>query len=609
MRFNTLGRALAALAAFVGAFVLLVVIQFPSEGPISASVAGVALKAQPSADGEGFRSAELSGAGLRLVFSDKSPLRLIDQAGASREARPVSYEVKSDGILLAFDDGSTLRAAATPTGGLSWSIVPKGKTAEVQFRYELAYGAALAAPTAAVSGADSSLRLSLGSATYRVRGAQVGDTPRTLSVVASRGAIRPFTATPETSDTPAAPAQFIAQAPMDPAAWAKEISAWRDKAWSGLSGTAFDAAAATWAPPQGASSGTPAFDEESFVAFEAEAYRRGSIELAASLVQTVRTSHASSLGWLSAPFAGRTAASMGAWEAAFLTDIKAIEQQVSARSADVFYRRGIVPFLFDRAPYSLAQEAVALARTIDFSKADTTQAAALIRAWLDARNYLADDQNPFGRAVDLVDKALTPQIRKADGSFYLQTGPDGRCDAVAGIELGAALIELAEATDKSIYAGIGQSLIMGFLRLSAPDGSMPASVVVGGGGLVRSPEAIPAARVYGVIGGSPYYPRAVSFYKTLGPGAWAWTCAPAISVESSPETTVYSVDWPVGSSHYMALYGVKPYTKIQLYGLDYNMDASFENYNASGYFYKKSAGAMYLKMRHKARREEIRLFH
>jgi len=80
-------------------------------------------------------------------------------------------------------------------------------------------------------------------------------------------------------------------------------------------------------------------------------------------------------------------------------------------------------------------------------------------------------------------------------------------------------------------------------------------------------------------------------------------------VQSTPERTVFTADFPVGSSHYLTLYGVKPFVKIQLYGLDYNMDSGFESYNASGYFYKKAAGAMYLKMRHKAQGEEVRLFY
>jgi hypothetical protein len=134
-------------------------------------------------------------------------------------------------------------------------------------------------------------------------------------------------------------------------------------------------------------------------------------------------------------------------------------------------------------------------------------------------------------------------------------------------------------------------------------------VTIEGGSAIQSDYRLSAAAAYPVVAESPYYPRAVSFYKQLGPGAWAWSCAPGIRVESKPGETVFTVDYPVGYSHYLTLYGVKPYVKIQLYGLDYNMDAGFENYNASGYFYKKTAGAMYLKMRHKARGENIRLFY
>ena len=282
---------------------------------------------------------------------------------------------------------------------------------------------------------------------------------------------------------------------------------------------------------------------------------------------------------------------------------------MQSKSIELFYRPGIIPFLFDRAPYSLAQEAMSLARTLDFSRSDPVQSIRIIEAYLDARDYVGDDENPFSKAADLVDKALTPAIRKADGKFYLQTAADGTCDALIGLAAGKALIRLADATGKPIYAGIGQSLILGFARLADDTGSIPARVSIGNGVLTRSDEQLKAAIVYPYIVDAPYYPHAVSFYKQLGPGAWAWTCASAFSVVSSPDQTTFTATYPIGSSHYVALYGVKPFGRIQLYGLNYNMDAAFENYNASGYFYKKAAGALYLKMRHKSGDEQIRLFY
>jgi len=587
---------------YIAVFVMLVVIQFPSAGPVTAIAGGVSFKGLPGPDGKGIRSAELSADGLRLIFSSRYPLTLSDAAGKATTVVPVSYETLPEGFAIRFSDGTRFAVSATAEGAASWKMTPKvPATVSAAMRYELAYGATLLAP-----GDDAAMRLSFGGASYRISGVVSGDDHRTLLLKATKGTLRPFVAVREDEGKPTAPAQFIAQAPMDPAAWTRELSDWRDKAWKALSGPGFNATTGSWSAAAGAPGG---FDEASFVAYMAEALRRQRADLASALVPVVRARYSDRLSWNSAPFAGRTATSMAAFEEATLTEVKAAERLVQTRSPNLFYKTGIVPLLFDRSPYSLAQEAMSLARTLDFSKADATQSVALIEAYLDARKYLGDDENPFSKAVELVDKTIAPAVHKADGGFYLQTGSDGRCDAQAGLAAGAALIRLAAAVDKPIYAGIGQSLVVGILKLAAEDGSVPANVVVTDGSLARSDERLSAARVYPFIEGSPYYPRAVSFYRQLGPGAWAWTCSPDMRVESSPDKTVFTVDFPVGSSHYVTLYGVKPFAKIQLYGLDYNMDASFENYNASGYFYKKAAGAMYLKMRHKAPGEDIRLFY
>lgn len=579
---------------YIAVFVVLVMVQFPSGGPITEISGGVSFKGLP--DGDGVRSAELVANGLRLVFSERHPLTLSGGVGPDGVLYPVAYEAVEDGFIVRFDDGTRLVVNADDEGRASWRLDAKrAKKAAATMYYELAYGASLLAP-----GDDGSIRLSFGDATYRVSGVSTGSEPRTLSLKATGGAFKAFASIRENKDAPEAPAQFLAQAPMDPAVWSREIGAWRDKAWDSVSGAGFDAASATW---------SGAFDEQAFILYMAEAMRRDQRDAAAALVAATRSSHADGLSWKSAPFAGKTATSMAAFEAANLAEVKATERLVQARAGTMFYRRGIVPLLFDRSPYSLAQEAMSLARSTDFSKADATQAVALLEAYLDASGYLDEADNPFAKAVDLVDRTIAPAIKKAEGGFFMQTDADGRCDLLTGLYAGKALIRLSESSGKAIYEGIGQSLVTSAVKLAAADGSIPASVTVTGGMLTKSPERLAAAAVYPVVVDSPYYPRAVSLYRQLGPGAWAWTCSPSVKAQASPERTVITVDYPVGSSHYIALYGVKPYVKIQLYGLDYNMDASFENYNASGYFYKKAAGAMYLKMRHKVQGEEIRLYY
>jgi len=605
MRISAFGRAAAIAVLYAAIFVVLVVIQFPSKGPVIAVAGGLSFKGLPSNNGEGLRSAELSANGLRLIFSERYPLLLISPAGKERRILPVSHKATEKGFSILFDDGTRIVASTDleADGRASWQVLPKDTTATAKaiVRYELAYGATMLAP-----GENGTLRLSFSGATYSISGIKTGTEPRTLTIEAAKGSFRPFVSAREDERKPASPTQFIAQAPMDPAVWNKELSDWRDKAWSALSGPAFNATAATWSTTPGAAG---EFNEAYFTAYMAEALRRDNKDAAAALVPIVRGKFTALLSWKSTPFAGKTATTMAAFEEATLAQVKTIERQVQTRSPALFYTTGIVPLLFDRAPYSLAQEAMALARTLDFSKADVTQSIALIEAYLDARRYLSEEENPFARAIELVDKTIAPAVRKAEGGFFLPTGADGVCNALAGLSAGKALIQLAAAVDKPIYTGIGQSLVLGFLRLAAVDGSLPRSVTILEGTMTPSAERLSAAEAYPVAVGSPFYPHAVSFYKELGPGAWAWTCAPVMRVRSSPENTIYTAEFPVGYSHYLTLYGVKPYVKIQLYGLDYNMDSGFESYNASGYFYKKTAGAMYLKMRHKAQGEEVRLFY
>ncbi len=589
--------------AYAAAFVLLVVVQFPSAGPISARAGNVTLKALPGEGGKGVRSVELGADGLRIVFSERYPLLLRGADGKDHKELPASYEVMDSGFSVRFDGGSTLSAVTDAEGITSWRLAPRAKATSAAMRYELHRNAALAAP-----GDEGAVRITLGQVTYRVNGARLGNGPGALEVAASRGTWRPFYAAAENDDKrPAQPASFMAQAPMDPAAWARVVGAWRDKAWQGLAGPGFDAAAGTWKPAGGEE--PAAFDESRFIAFMAEAMRRERYEAAASLQAVVRANHATGLGWRSVPFAGKTTTAMVAFEEASLAEVKAIERLVQARSPSLFYRSGIVHLLLDRTPYSLAKEALSLARDADFSKASPVEAIALIEAYLDARDYLSEEENPFGKAVELVDRVIAPAIRKAEGQFFLQTRNDGECETAAALRAGKALMRLAEATGKPLYAGIGQSLVAGALGLAASDGSLPAVVVVRDETLTRGAERLATADAYALAGDSPYYPRARSLYRQLGPGSWAWTCAPELGVEHSPEKTVITAAYPLGSTHYMVLYGVKPYARIQLYGINYNMDPSFENYNASGYFYKRAAGAMYLKMRHKAQQEEIRLFY
>ena len=93
----------------------------------------------------------------------------------------------------------------------------------------------------------------------------------------------------------------------------------------------------------------------------------------------------------------------------------------------------------------------------------------------------------------------------------------------------------------------------------------------------------------------------------MGRGTWIWAAAPDIEVASSSAKTVFSVRYPTGSTHFMTVFGLKPFNQIKLYEIPYGPDEEFEGYNVSGYLYVRADSTLYLKMKHKKETELVDL--
>jgi hypothetical protein len=143
--------------------------------------------------------------------------------------------------------------------------------------------------------------------------------------------------------------------------------------------------------------------------------------------------------------------------------------------------------------------------------------------------------------------------------------------------------------------------------LADAQGFVPARVLPRDGSLEQRMGTIAPEEIYPLVANCPYYPREVSFARDIGPGVWAWTCSPSLSVQASASRRVFTAVFPAGRSHYLAFYGIKRFANIQLYDIDYSPDGEFESYDASGYLYDGDEGALYLKMKHKKDSEDIKL--
>ncbi len=603
-------RACGVTFLYIAVFILLVFAQFSKAPGFSARFGRLAVsasfpKAATKASGAPPESVRVSFEGLVIELGKTAPAVFVRADGTRQSAEPAGLEKLPNGVRILLQNSAELRVIALTAPEEGYSLVakaPSGGAASLRLPYRITGRARLALKA-------TGARLEAGGASYdlSLSGAVLDEAEGTLvlDVGEQRGrqlALRRLTepAGQVTGKTRTAEG-LIPQAPKNPELFRAGLDAWVAKAWAGLASSRWDATALAWRDGEGVAR----FSEKALAAYLAEAYRQGAFAEALARGNTIRGARRDELSYLTVPFLGNTIRKMQELEASDSVEVKRLTALVQARDPSIFEKEGLIHFLMDRSPYTLAQEVLRFAAELDRSKLSVHQAIGFLACAAESRAYLSDAENPFTSLLPVADR-LVAAIRKTPEGFFLLTEEDGSVDMRLSLLAGKRFIEYGSAEGKDILVGVGQSLVESVLGLADDKGFVPARATFGAAGLERS-GSLPPEELYPLVADNPYYPREVSFYRDVAPGVWAWTCAPSLKVEASASRYVYSASFPAGRSHYMAFYGLKPFSNIKLYGIDYSPDAEFEIYDASGYLYRRASSALYLKMKHKSDTERIEL--
>lgn len=422
-----------------------------------------------------------------------------------------------------------------------------------------------------------------------------GDPGLALARIAAPIPVKPTS--PKTVETAAS-----LPTPKDPEIFKAEVAAWRDKVWSGLASTRMDADKLAWKGSDSSSS----FSERALVAYLAEALARDAYPDALARAKVARDRWPDKLGFLSAPYLGGLVRKMKAMEAADMAESKRLAQLVADKSTTILEKEGLLRFLVDRAPSSLAQDAFRFLTDLDPSKLSVRQAVGYLACSNDAKALLKDETNPL-RAPAVAADRLIGVTRRTPAGCFIVTDDDGSTDVRVSLIAGEALLTYGSAAAKPASVGAGQALVEGVIGLADAQGIVPARAVAASDALGQKSGSILPEDIYPLVADNPYYPHEKSFALDLGPGVWAWTCAPSLTAQSTQSRYTFLATFPAGRSHFLSFYGIKPFANIQLYDIDYNPDNDFESYDASGYLYNRTTDALYMKMRHKKDVEDIKL--
>ena len=353
-------------------------------------------------------------------------------------------------------------------------------------------------------------------------------------------------------------------------------------------------------------------DQDSVIAFGAEALRRGVYGTAMSAVPP-----AFGLGpnrtWESSVF--QFDRRVGVWERGVRDALETEERKVGlvgellARRdyGRLFAEARLIEFLASRGHNALIDGIISSAWNMDPSVVTLAASAGVLENYMDMNRRRVGADNPFEPLALRARQVVADGLRQ-NGDQVLVFSRNGQADMELNLRLGRVLREWGDRTGNADWAGLGRSLMLSVMALGSggETGSVPAFLTSGANGvLTASAERIGSASLFRILDENEFLPRAM---PTGVDGVWAWTAARSVSVTQAANFMDIFVDFPVGQTHYVMLRNVRPFALLQIYGMNTSRNPSFEDlYNVSGWDYFADEQTLVLKIQHRTNVERVRV--
>lgn len=285
-----------------------------------------------------------------------------------------------------------------------------------------------------------------------------------------------------------------------------------------------------------------------------------------------------------------------------------LSRLINEKSRDILRDVHIIEYLAIRGYHNFIDDGAEIVKALDPASIPEDLTAGILEGWYDWRQYRPDQENPFDRLIDQACFVISGGVRMTPkGEGVLVFNGNGEADIEFNFRLGKALELYGETSGEDGWAGLGRSLILSILSMADSSGSLPETMILSETGIIREKSEsvrFNSSRLYKTIPADAC-PHAAG----LSGGMWAWTTASGISMTQNSNMADISVSFPMGETHYMIIRGVRPFTRIQLYDIDFRTDPQFERYDSSGWSYSASEQTLLVKMKHRSSVEHIRIFY
>jgi hypothetical protein len=270
-----------------------------------------------------------------------------------------------------------------------------------------------------------------------------------------------------------------------------------------------------------------------------------------------------------------------------------LSRQISEKSLEFLLEPRVFEYFAIRGNTNLFNSALDLVRTIDPSILALDIIPGIFEGYSAWQTTRPGTENPFEDLVDHWCQVVSDSLRKtSDGGWVFVYNESGN-DPEFNLRLGKAILVYAEAEQDNLWAGIGRSLILSAVATAVEDAESPLSELI-------------SAKLYRILCPLDTYPRALEINAPSG-GVWTWTAAQAVSGSQQGDILDIDVTFPVGETHYMIIRGIRPFSRVQLYNMDFRTDSQFERFDSSGWSYSSQEQTLIVKMKHRDSVENIRI--
>lgn len=596
MKSHAFRRGLLVAVVYAVVVLALVLVQFSRNTGFTFNVGSIAVtgKYESGADESAEKTDRVLSGPVGLFFGGME-FRMAESDGlaAVRDGRvqalkPSSISLIESGVVVKLSDKSELRFITLFVGGeetlRATASFARGTT-ELRVPYRPMRSSRIAdlgnGKSAVVFGGDS----------FTFSSASVDAEKRVASLKPSASSFSYGKIVPKKGFSPA---DFISPTAYD------------DSSYDGVRFRWLDQAYAAWERSM-----TAEPDEDTVISYTAESARRGNYRSAVATAPKLFVD-GRSRGYRSAVYYGRLDEALRSLLAAERETLGRISRMANERNAELFVEPELIAYVSVRASKTLADDIAAFARSVDPATTTPALAVGYIECWTDWALFRPDQANPFDKLVDQARFVLSGLFRKAgNGAVLLVSGT--KADTAFSLRAGRALIKSASVSKDRSWSDLGRTLIVSALSFSDASGSLPAELAYseGSSSFVPAPATgrLPATRVLKFAVAETSLPRAVPLLVDSGGTAvWAWSSVPVRARQEGPVLDI-SADFPVGETHYLLIRGIRPFSKLQLYGIDFRTDPRFERYDSSGWAYSPSEQSLLVKMKHKSPTERIRIYY